>query len=89
MKQINFNENLDDKIIPPPPEFADIPQINNTIDNYIIYKQGPPQSNPIQYILEEQNNIMNYLNEFHSIKYQIELKVIFVNINDIELTSNS
>ena len=89
MKQINFNENLDDKIIPPPPEFTDIPQINNIIYIYIIYKQGPPQSNPIQYILEEQNNIMNYLNEFHSIKYQIELKVIFVNINDIELTSNS
>ena len=53
-----------------------IEPINNVINNSIIHKQGDPESNPIQYILEEQNNILNYLNKFQNIKYQIELKVI-------------
>ena len=42
---------LDDIIIPPPSEFADNFPISNVINNYIISKQGPPESNPLQYIL--------------------------------------
>ena len=78
MNQMN-QLNLDDLIIPPPTEFADIPPINDVINTNVIRKQGDPESNPIQYILEEQNQILNYLNLFQNIKYKIELKVIFVN----------
>ena len=80
-------DELDD-IIPPPSEFADTP-ITNVINNYVIETEGTPEPNPLHYIMEEQNNILNYLNHFQTIKYQIELKVIFENINDEELTTDS
>ena len=43
---------LDDIIIPPPSEFADTPIIN-VINYYVIKKEGPPESNPIQYIIND------------------------------------
>ena len=63
--------------------------INNVINTYVIRKEGDPESNSIQYILNEQNNILNYINRFQNIKYQIELKVIYENINDNEITRES
>ena len=63
--------------------------INNVVNTYVIRKEGNPESNSIHYILNEQNNIINYLNRFQNIKYQIELKVIFENINDVELSKDS
>ena len=52
-------DNLDDIIIPPPIEFADIQQINNVINSYVTNKDGPPESNPIQYIIVDKDIIIN------------------------------
>ena len=44
---------LDNIIIPPLSELADNFPISIIINNYIISKQGPPESNSIQYILND------------------------------------
>ena len=85
MNQSDF----DDVVIPPPNEFADIVPLDNVIDTYSITKRGDPELNPIYYVLEEQDNVLNYLNQIQNIKYQIELKVIFQNLNDKDITSDS
>ena len=80
---------FDDDIIPPPPQFADSPPISEVIDYLVIRKEGSPDASVINYIIEEKDRIINYLNEFQDIKYQIELKVIFENTDDVIMTSDS
>ena len=45
---------------------------------------SPEFGDPIIDILKERTTILNYLNQFHDVKYQKELKVIFENSFNIE-----
>ena len=67
-----MNENeFDDIIIPPPSQFADIVWLDNVIISRTFPKHSSPDSDVIEYVMDEQYLIVNYLNKFQDIKYQI------------------
>ena len=66
---MTIENEFDDIVIPPPPGFADIVPIHNFITSRTFPKHSSPDTNVIEYVMDEQYLIVNYLNKFHDIKY--------------------
>ena len=50
-----MNENeFDDLIIPPPPEFADIVPLENVVTSRTFPKHSSPDTDVIEYVMDEQ-----------------------------------
>ena len=59
-----------------------------TIASHTISHTAPPETNIKDYVLEYKSEILKFLRKFKNIKYQITVKVVLVNINNIKEGDN-
>ena len=65
------------------------PLMTNVINHFVINKVSSSQTDIIEYINQEQKQILSYLNKQSSIKYQIQVNIILFNMNDHNISSDS